>query len=322
MELFVYKGEFTLPSIDLDCLRVLMYIKLADVKGIKIRQNFSPFKSDNGFLPYLIDTTDNKKYCGYEKIVNFLKSCGYVLDASEKNEACLSFIRQNLYPYFMYTLFGSPQNLDETRALYATRTPFPFNFYYPSKYVRKTDEVCQALANFSLEDPIDHHDTAEMEAKAKKCLNWFSEKLGTNEFFLNGTQSEVDATVYAYLAVILKFQLPNNQLQAHAKQCENLVRYVNNLTKKYFDESECFESEKVKEQNQKKEQKVFTGQEEDGSPAEIRKRYIVSGLFATTAMIVYGYLHGIFSITLAEKLNEDRTTFSDYDREYVGDDDD
>jgi metaxin len=196
----------------------------------------------------------------------------------------------------MYELFGSPQNIDETRALYATRTPFPFNFYYPSKYIKKAEEVCQALANFSLEDPIDHHDTTEMELKAKKCLNWLSEKLGTNEFFANGTQTEVDATIYAYLAIILKFQLPNNPLQAHGKQCENLVRYVNNLTKKFFDESECFESEKVKEQNQKKEQKVFTGQEEDGSPAEIRKRYIVSGLFATTVMIVYGYLHGIFSV--------------------------
>lgn len=275
-----------------------MYIKLADVSKVKLKYSASAFSSDNGFLPYLIDKSEGKKkFSGYEKIVNHFKSLGFVMESEDAPyEASLAYIRQNLYPYFMYELFGNPQNVDETRALYATRTPFPFNFFYPSKYVRKAEETCQTVANFSLEDPITQHETAEMEAKAKKCLNWFSEKLSNHEFFLNGTQSEVDATVYAYLAIILRYQLPNSQLQAHAKQCENLVRYVNNLTKKYFTDEEVYESDKVKRQNERNEQKVFTGQEEDGTPAEIRKRYILSGIVASAAMIAFGYFHGIFSV--------------------------
>lgn len=203
---------------------------------------------------------------------------------------------ENLYPFFMYQLFGNPQNIDDTRTLYATRTKFPFNFYYPSRYVRKTDELCQALATFTLEDPIDQQDTTEMGFKAKKCLNWVSEKLGNNEFFLDGVASEVDATIYAYLAVIIKFHLPNNQLQSHAKQCDNLVRYVNSITKKFFTESELFESPKAKEKSQKQEQKVFTGSEDEDPPAIVRRRYILSGLFATTAMISYAFIAGIFSV--------------------------
>lgn len=196
----------------------------------------------------------------------------------------------------MYQLFGNPQNIDASRAVLALRTPFPFNFFYPSKYIRKTDEICQTVANFSIEEPIDAHDTTDMEVKAKKCLNWISEKLGSNEFFINGIQNEIDATVYAYLAIIIRQQLPNNPLQVHAKQCENLIHYVNNLTKKFFKESELFESEKVKEQNQKKEQKVFTGQEEEDPPGVIKRRYILSGMFATVAMLSFGYFHGIFSV--------------------------
>ncbi|KAG5674104.1 hypothetical protein PVAND_004089 [Polypedilum vanderplanki] len=322
MELFVYKGEYQLPSIDLDCLRVLMYIKLADIQGIKIRTDCSPFHSNNGFLPYLIDSSDNKKYCGYERIINFLKKEGYTLDGSEKNEAYIMYITQNLYPFLMYQLFGNPQNIDETRALYALRTPFPFNFYYPSKYVRKCEQVCQNVANFSLEDPVTAHDTTKMEVDAKKCLNWISERLGNKEFFINGSQNEVDATIFAYLAIILKFQLPNNQLQSHANQCKNLSRYVDNLKKKFFNENECFESEKVKAQNLKKEQKVFTGQEDEDPPSEIRKRYIMSGLIASIAMFGYGYFSGIFNIVIAEKLrlNEPETSFSDFN-DYTDNDD-
>lgn len=252
----------------------------------------NPFKSNNGFLPYLID--EGKQYCGYEKIINHLqKGKGYSLITSD---AQISYLSENLHPFFMYQLFGNPQNIDETRALYALRTSFPFNFYYPGKYIRKTDEVCQTVAGFSLEDPIDQHDVVEMSFKAKKCLNWISEKLGSNEFFLNGTPSEVDATIYAYLAIILKFHLPNNQLNSHASQCENLVKYVDNLTKKFFSSSELFESPKAKAQKEKQEQKVFTGNEDEDPPATVRRRYILSGLFATTAMVGFAFFAGIFSV--------------------------
>ena len=259
----------------------------------------NPFKSSTGFLPYLID--GDKKFCGYEKIIYHLrKGKGYSLITSDPQ---LSYLSENLYPFFMYQLFGNPQNVDETRALYASRTSFPFNFYYPGRYISKTSELCQAMANFSLEEPINQHETSEIGFKAKKCLNWISEKLGTNEFFLDGLPSEVDATIYAFLAIILKYQLPNNQLHSHVSQCENLVRYVNNITRKFYKEAELFESPKAKAYAKKQEQKVFTGQEDEDPPAVVRRRYILSGLFATTAMISYAFLAGIFSVITVQFIN-------------------
>lgn len=196
----------------------------------------------------------------------------------------------------MYQLFGNPQNLDDTRAMYAARIPFPFNFYYPSQYVKKCEEVCHAVAGFSLSDPIDLHDTAEMALKAKKCLNWISEKLSNKEFFFNGQPSEADATIYAYLAIVLNFNLPNHSLQSHVLPCENLKRYVDSMTKKYFKPSELYESPKAKDEKKRKDQKVFTGQEDEDPPAVVKKRYVLSGLFAAMSMVTYGYFTGIFSV--------------------------
>lgn len=246
-------------------------------------------------MPFLV-TEAKEVIGGYDRIVNYLKREGFSIDECDKSEACLNYIKQNLYPFFMYQLFGNPQNLDVSRALLANRTPFPFNFYYPSKYVRKTEEICQTVSNFSLEDVITAHDTTEMALKAKKCLNWISEKLGNNEYFLNGQPSEIDATIYAYLAIILKFRLPSHVLQSHIKPCENLVKYVDNMTQKYFKESELFESEQAKKEKQKQEQKVFTGNEDEDPPEVVRKRYVTSGLVAVVSMFTYGYMTGIFSV--------------------------
>jgi hypothetical protein len=68
------------------------------------------------------------------------------------------------------------------------------------------------------------------------------------------------------------------------------------MTKKLYKEHECFESEKAKAKSQKQEQKVFTGHEDEDTPGEVRKRYVLSGMFATTAMILFGHFSGIFSV--------------------------
>ena len=62
----------------------------------------------------------------------------------------------------MYQMWGNPQNIDTIRSLYAKRIPFPFNFYYPSKYIMKTNQVCETVASFSLEDPIENHETTDV----------------------------------------------------------------------------------------------------------------------------------------------------------------
>lgn len=259
---------------------------------MKINYSGNPFKSDNGFLPYLV--ADGQKYCGYERIINFVQKTRDISLAPATSQ--LAYLHENLYPFFMYNLFGNPQNTDEIRTIYAKRTPFPFNFFCPGKYFRKTDEICKQIGNFSTEDKIDQHNTADMSFKAKKILNWINEKLSKNIFFLDERPCEIDATIYAYLAIIIRFQLPNNQLQSHGAQNEFLVKYVDRITKTYFQKEEIFESTKEKKSKGQGEKKVFTGQEDEEPPAIVRRRYIVSGVLASVAMLSYAMFIGLFKI--------------------------
>lgn len=267
-------------------------MRLSEIKNVNVNFSGNPFKSNNGFLPYLED--NGKKFCGYDKIISHIEKSQDKIFPPAPSQ--MAYLHENLYPFFMYNLFGNPQNTDEIRALYATRTPFPFNFYSPGKYFRKTDEICKQIGNFSTEDKIDQHNTAEMSFKAKKCLNWINEKLSKNEFFVGNQPCEIDATIYAYVAIIIKYQLPNNQLKSHGDQNESLVKYVNKITTKYFHKDEIFESPKSKEKSSKQEQKIFTGQEDEDPPEIVRRRYILSALFATTAMLSYAVLTGMFKV--------------------------
>jgi metaxin len=206
----------------------------------------------------------------------------------------IQYMFENLYPYSEYLKWGDPQNVDTVRALYAKRTPFPFNFYSPKKYVQRTNDITEHLANFSTEDIIEKHDIAEMSLNAKKCLNWISEKIGDKKWFFGDKPSECDAIIYGYLSVILHMKLPNNVLQVHLQQCSNLVKYVHRITKAHFaDLSFC--SPDVKPTDEKH---IYTGKEDEESPEVVRRRYYLSGLVAVLGMVGFAVMNGIVSVRI------------------------
>ncbi|XP_058057302.1 metaxin-1 homolog [Anopheles bellator] len=342
-EVFVYRGEWGLPSIDYECSRLLAYLKFTSAK-VTVHYNGNPFSSPNGVLPYLM--ADGTKIAGYGPIVEFLTKREVTsrvngeLGSDHNSHSTLiaghmQYVVENLHPYFMYMLWGDPKNVDITRTLYAKRIPIPFNFYCPRKYVLRTNDLTQSLAGFSLEDSIEFHDVSEFADNAKRCLNWISTKLEDNRWFLGGSHpSEVDALLYGYLSVLAKLTLPNNVLQSHIRQCPKLLQYVDRTTATYFakegfnsytattgqqqgqqhnnnsapksppnDSSSSSSSSKAGEERSEKrnageEQKFHTGQQQDpdDGPKERRKRYILSGLVATVAMIGFALLNGIVTL--------------------------
>lgn len=324
MELYVYRGEWGLPTIDYDCARVLAYLKFSEAK-VTVNFNGNPFSSPDGMLPYLVTET-GRKIAGYTRIVEHLQSQCYDANAQLETQnfivinGCIQYVFENLYPYFLYSLWGDPKNVDTTRTLYAKRIPIPFNFYCPRKYVLKTNELTRSLAGFCLEDSVELHDVADMLLNAKKCINWVAEKLGDNQYLFGDTPSEIDAVLYGYFSVILKLTLPNNALQNHLKQCSKLVKYVDRITTIYF-AKEGFHSStasssstsssssansngtnansKSKEKaGEEAKQTAHDGsQRDDDTPYERKKRYVVSGIFATIAMVSYALMSGILTIS-------------------------
>jgi metaxin len=70
--------------------------------------------------------------------------------------------------------------------------------------------------------------------EAEKCLTTLSTRLGDQEFFFGSHPTSLDATVYAYLAPLLKVPFPSPALQNYLKACPNLARFVVRITQRYF----------------------------------------------------------------------------------------
>jgi hypothetical protein len=70
--------------------------------------------------------------------------------------------------------------------------------------------------------------------EAERCLNTLSVRLGDEDFFFGSHPTSLDATVYAYLAPLLKVPFPSPALQNHLKSTSNLVKFVVRITQRYF----------------------------------------------------------------------------------------
>lgn len=66
----VFKGDWGLASIDLDCLIQLAYSKLANAP-VDFHFNGRPFLSPTGFLPY--SSLPSAKLCSYDDFTGYLK---------------------------------------------------------------------------------------------------------------------------------------------------------------------------------------------------------------------------------------------------------
>lgn len=70
--------------------------------------------------------------------------------------------------------------------------------------------------------------------EAERCLTTLSVRLGDEDFFFGSHPTSLDATVYAYLAPLLKVPFPSPALQNHLKSTSNLVKFVVRITQRYF----------------------------------------------------------------------------------------
>lgn len=74
----------------------------------------------------------------------------------------------------------------------------------------------------------------QIYSKAQECLEAVSQRLGTQDYMFGHLPTSIDATLYAYLALIYIVPLPNCKLRFQGQSCSNLVKYVNRISKRYF----------------------------------------------------------------------------------------
>lgn len=311
LQLDMWKGDWSLASVDPECLQILAYARFNGIP-IKVNTTNNPFTTPNGQFPVLRTRFNNlDKIRDIVQYLNKLHSNSIPANDSIEHANILAYdamLKDKLYPAMQFIWWIDQTNLNEIiRPWYCKAIPFPLNYYYPSKLENQAKSLIKIL--YPTED-----DTTLIENKvyseAQKCLTSLSIRLGDSEYFHGPLPTMLDAIVYSYLAPLLKTPLRNAPLQNHLKACTNLKNFVTRISQKYF-RDECLQYEKLKaEDNVKKNRK--------DSQTEFpnkRRNQILAGLFATTAMLGYALLTGQLEVPI-----RDNTTISEAE-EYILDED-
>ncbi|XP_003701385.1 metaxin-1 isoform X1 [Megachile rotundata] len=292
-ELSIWKGDWGLPSIDPECLQVLVYAKFSNI-ALKINKSSNLFKTPNGRLPVL--KSNNITLDKVKDIIGYLRENHYNTEYTLKRKECAKILaydvmlKQKLFPALQFIWWVDQRNLNELiRPWYCKAIPFPFNFYYPSKFEQEARSMFEAL--YARED-----DMAAIEYKvyseARKCLTMLSESLGDSNYFFGSEPTELDAIVYSYLAPLLKVPLPNPALQNHLKDCKNLVSFIARISERCFSH-DC-------QEYKAKETAESMGNYSEGEFPHKRRNQILAGLFTVLAMTSYVLSTGIIKVSIKE----------------------
>uniref|UniRef100_A0AAY4EK13 Metaxin n=1 Tax=Denticeps clupeoides TaxID=299321 RepID=A0AAY4EK13_9TELE len=296
MELYCWKGDWGLPSVDSDCLTVLTYAKFAGAP-LKVHKITNPWRSPTGSLPAL-KTEDDGSVSQPSKIIISLRkqkyNADYDLSAKEGADtlAFVSLLEEKLLPALIYALWVDAKNyVDVTRRWYAENISFPLNFLLPNRFHKQQLEKLQLLRGDPMLEPGDELEK-ELYREAFDCMTLLSQRLGSHKFFFGDSPSSLDAYVFGHLAPLLKIRLPNRKLQHHLTSLENLQQFCTNILHLYF-------PSEVKESPSCKPSVRSDSSDLDDEPHK-RRNQILSALVALGAMLGYAVITGIVTIKRAQ----------------------
>ncbi|XP_051901589.1 metaxin-1b isoform X1 [Pristis pectinata] len=324
LELFCWKGDWGLPSVDSESLTVLAYARFSGAP-VKVHKLSNPWRSPSGVLPAL--KTEKDVLSQPLQILAYLRkqkyNADYGLSATQGADtmAFSSLIEEKLLPalvssaanllagalmilepgltpsLFSFPVTGqiymfwvdSKNYVSFTRPWYGEAIPFPLNFFLPNRmHTRSLERLHLIRGGRWLENEEAEAET-EIYKDARECLTLLSQRLGSNKFFFGDSPSSLDAIVFGHLAPLLKAKLPNSKLQQHLRSLENLCSLCTSILGLYFpndgSDAEC-SLKKTARSNP-------SDSEEDPHK---RRNQILSVLVGLSAMLGYAFLSGILSI--------------------------
>ncbi|XP_027033651.2 metaxin-1b isoform X2 [Tachysurus fulvidraco] len=263
MELYCWKGDYGLPSVDVDCLIVLAYAKFAGAP-LKVHKITNPWRSPTGTLPAL-RTKEESSLSQPSKIIIQLRKQIYTQWVDAKNY------------------------VDVTRHWYAENTAFPLNFLLPGRMHSRQMERLRLIRGDVVLEPEEQLEK-ELYQDALECMTLLSQRLGSHKFFFGDSPSSLDAYVFGHLAPLLKIKLPNCKLQQHLSSLENLTQFCSNILLLYFP------SDSREAQSRKAAVHTEAGGGDFDNEPHKRRNQILSVLFGVAAMLGYAVLSGILTI--------------------------
>ncbi|XP_017486873.1 PREDICTED: metaxin-1-like [Rhagoletis zephyria] len=286
-DLYIFPGDFGLPSLDRDCLLTLVYCRLAGIP-VKVHHQTNLYLSK---VPALKAAHGATIY-GSTEIIEYFERKNYGLETSQQQKLELwsykTILSKKLDPCLQYFWWYDIENYNQfLNGWYAKRLPFPTNFFIP-KSMRNT-AIAKLESQFS-------HKVIESETKektienqvindARYCLNLIMEKLGDNNFLFGDKPTLLDAKIFSYLALLYKVPSKKLTIQNYIAMSDPLKKYVDRIVKSYFSG----------EENSSKSPFDNTLSGDSGSSIKwIDVAY--SAAFASVLMVYYAVSNGILNI--------------------------
>ncbi|KAM8921131.1 metaxin-1 [Pelodytes ibericus] len=294
MELYCWKGDWGLPSVDVDCLAVLTYAKFSGAP-LKVHKLSNPWRSPSGRLPAL-KTHGEGVLFQTTKIITHLRkqkyNADYDLSAKQGADtlAFISLLEEKLLPALIHTFWVDSRNyVEHTRRWYAESIPFPLNFFIPNQMHTRAVERLQLIRGESWGEDGNQELEKQLYTDAQECMNLLSQRLGTHRFFFGDSPASLDAHIFSNLAPILNAKLPSNKLQQHLRSLSNLRQYCSSILSVYF----ALDGDSVPHVSPKTPTAETPDTEEEPHK---RRNQILSVAVGLLAMVGYALLSGIVSI--------------------------
>lgn len=286
----IFPGDFGLPSLDPECLITVVYCSLANIP-IKIVEKTNLLFAK---LPAL--KTENVTISGALKIIEYFETMNFNSDFVKYSRARKMdiwsyqvMVENKLSPCYQYLFWFDNDNYNEfLRAWYASRLPFPTNFFVPRLMRRQAISTMESLIPSKIMECdskstlIENHVLAD----AKHCLNLLNEKLSDNKYFFGDIPTLFDAMAFTYLVLLSKVPIKNELIKIHINETSTLCNYYQRIMHKLSQSS----TSKTYSTS------PFEQQEENEQTVGIKwKNVFSSALFASLFMIFYAFSNGIIN---------------------------
>jgi len=241
MEFRYWRGEtkWELPSIDIESIEILAYIKFTKANVVLSPTNQTWWKKSAEVLPSL-ECSAGEVLQSRDHILQHLRLKYYELDGWLSNDDKLKLlplkacIADKLIPAFRSLYWLDSNNFTEvSRSLFAQRCSYPKNFTYPKNQRDKYEEFIFLTQKLRTEDK--NNIAEQLHKDAVQVINLLDTYLGDKNRYIFGSRaSSVDAMLFSCLVLLLKLPLSSCKLQIHLKGKTNLCRYVTRILDEYF----------------------------------------------------------------------------------------
>lgn len=235
--LYVYDGDYGLPSMNVDCIKSLLYTSIAKVPvQIKTLSNIKLciFYSAPCFIH------KNVSFKSFNDIVLYLKTLNYNLDVNlspkQRSEALAitNLVQSKLRAAVEYVFWVDQRNYEEfTRVWYSRALPLPFNIIHTNSFKENSITLMESLYPQTCNNEVIKDNLTSL---ATECLSSLSARLGTSNYFYGDTPTTLDVVVYSYIAPLFKLPFPSNSISSLVALWPNLVSFVNRIETKYLPE--------------------------------------------------------------------------------------